>query len=64
MNGQPTVENGLFKAGSLWALIGITSWADAANAMTALAAFIGALYSCVLLGEWIYKKVQAWKAPA
>lgn len=35
---------------SAWALIGITSWAD-------FAAFLGAIYTAVLLGEWAFKKV-------
>lgn len=32
--------------------IGVTSWGDAA----ALAAF---LYSCILIGEWAWKKLRA-----
>jgi hypothetical protein len=35
---------------SLWAVIGITSWTEAA-------AFAGFLYSMLLIGEWLWKKV-------
>lgn len=38
------------KVVSLWALIGVTSWADAA-------AFAGFAYSMILIGEWLWKKV-------
>jgi hypothetical protein len=37
------------KVVSLWAVIGITSWTQAA-------AFAGFVYSCLLIGEWIWKK--------
>lgn len=39
----------VLKVGTVWALIGITSWAEAA-------AFLGALYSALLIGEWLWKK--------
>jgi len=38
------------KVVSLWAFIGVTSWADAA----AFAAFV---YSMILIGEWLWKKI-------
>lgn len=38
------------KVVSLWALIGITSWAEAA-------AFAGFVYSLLLIGEWVWKKL-------
>ena len=38
------------KVVSLWTLIGVTSWADAA----AFAAFV---YSMILIGEWFWKKL-------
>jgi hypothetical protein len=38
------------KLGSVWAAVGITSWAD-------LAAVLAALYSAMLIGEFIWKKV-------
>ena len=33
----------------MWAAIGITTWSEAA-------AFVGFLYSLVLLGEWCWKR--------
>lgn len=38
------------KVVSLWALIGVTSWADAA-------AFAGFAYSMLLIAEWLWKKL-------
>ena len=35
---------------SLWAVIGITSWTEAA-------AFAGFVYSILLIGEWLWKRV-------
>ena len=35
---------------SLWAVIGITSWTEAA-------AFAGFIYSMLLIGEWVWKKI-------
>jgi len=35
---------------SLWAVIGVTSWTEAA-------AFAGFVYSLILIGEWLWKKV-------
>lgn len=35
---------------SLWAVIGITTWTEAA-------AFAGFVYSLLLIGEWVWKKV-------
>jgi len=40
------------KAVSLWAAIGVTSWAEAAS----FAAFV---YSMILIGEWAWKKFKA-----
>lgn len=37
------------KLGSVWAAVGITSWAD-------FAAFLAALYSALLIGEFLWKK--------
>lgn len=45
------IQNQFFKVGSLWALIGITSWTEAA-------AFLGALYSAILIAEWVWKKIK------
>lgn len=44
------IEQPFAKFISLWALIGITSWTD-------FAAFLGAVYSALLIGEWAWKKV-------
>ena len=38
------------KVVSLWALIGVTTWTEAA-------AFAGFVYSLILIGEWLWKKV-------
>lgn len=35
---------------SVWAAIGITSWAE-------FASFVAGMYSLALLGEWIWKKI-------
>lgn len=35
---------------SLWALIGVTSWTEAA-------AFAGFIYSMLLISEWLWKKL-------
>lgn len=35
---------------SLWALIGVTSWTEAA-------AFAGFVYSMLLISEWLWKKL-------
>ena len=40
----------LAKVGSVWAAVGITSWADAASA-------IAFLYTAMLAGDWIWKKI-------
>lgn len=45
-----TVANPEIKIASAWALVGITSWAD-------FAAFVAAIYTLILLGEWFWKKV-------
>jgi hypothetical protein len=46
---QHEIQNQAFKVGSAWALIGITSWAE-------LGAFLGAIYSALLICEWLWKK--------
>lgn len=50
MDDHTKIDAAGVKIVSAWALIGITSWAD-------FAAFLGAIYTAVLLGEWIWKKV-------
>jgi hypothetical protein len=49
-----TVAAPIAKVVSAWALFGITSWSDAAAA----AAF---LYTMMLIGEWCWKKFNAWR---
>jgi len=44
------IQSPVAKVLSLWAVIGITSWADAA----AFAAFV---YSLILISEWVWKKL-------
>ena len=50
MSMDNEIEGKLVKAGTVWAAIGITSWAD-------FASFLAALYSLLLLGEWMWKKL-------
>ena len=45
-----TISHPVAKAVSLWALVGISSW-------TELAAFLGCIYSTLLIAEWVWKKV-------
>lgn len=40
----------LAKVLSVWAAIGITSWAE-------FASFVAGMYSVALLGEWVWKKI-------
>ena len=44
------VAHPVIKVASVWALVGITSWAD-------LAAALAAFYSLLLIVEWLWKKV-------
>ena len=43
-----TVEAPMFKLVTVWAAVGITSWAD-------VAAFLASLYSFLLIAEWCWK---------
>lgn len=49
MDKSTTVAAPLFKAVSVWAAIGITSWSDVASA----AAFV---YTLILIADWCWKK--------
>ena len=52
MNLTPEQKEGLLsgaKLGSVWAAVGFTTWAD-------VAAFLAALYSALLVGEFLWKK--------
>ena len=44
------VAHPVAKVASVWALVGITSWAD-------LAAALAAFYSLLLIAEWFWKKL-------
>lgn len=67
MNLTPEQREGVVagtKLTSVWAAVGITSWADAA-------AFLAALYSVLLIAEFMWKKFgrpfaewRGWVAPA
>jgi hypothetical protein len=46
-----TVSAPLAKVGTAWAAVGITSWSEAAG-------FLAALYTLILIGEWVYKKIK------
>jgi hypothetical protein len=49
------------KFGSAWLAVGIANWADLAAAMQALAGAAAFIYSCILIGEWAWKKgVRDW----
>lgn len=47
MNDDSVTVVGI-KLATVWGAVGITSWSD-------LAAFLAALYSALLLGEWVWK---------
>ena len=50
---SPNVEAPVVKVGSAWAAVlagyGITTWGD-------VAALLAALYTALLMGEWVWKK--------
>jgi len=53
VNLSPEQKDGLLagtKLGTAWAAVGITSWAD-------FAAVLAAIYSALLIGEFLWKKV-------
>jgi hypothetical protein len=60
---QDDINMPVAKVVSLWTLIGITSWTEAA-------AFAGFMYSLLLIGEWLWKRIfrklaerQGWVKP-
>lgn len=53
---NPAVRWAVLKVASMWTLIGVSSWQEAAS-------FIAFIYSACLLGEWAYKKYRAWRSP-
>lgn len=50
MSAQQEATVSGIKLASVWAMVGITSWADAA-------AMLAAIYSALLIGEFAWKKV-------
>jgi hypothetical protein len=50
MNEHSDIAAPMLKVATVWAAIGITSWSD-------MAAFLAAVYSLLLLIEWLWKKV-------
>ena len=53
MNDDHTVALPLVKIATAWgAAFGMKSWGD-------LASFCAAIYTLLLIGEWIYKKIKA-----
>lgn len=50
MNDQNGVVAPIAKAASVWAMVGITSWSDAAS-------FLAFCYTLVLIGEWLWKRI-------
>jgi flavodoxin len=47
VDGQDKMD--ALKIASAWAAVGVTSWSD-------FAALVASLYTCVLIGEWFWKK--------
>lgn len=47
---QSVVTAPVVKVISAWAAVGFTSWTD-------VAAFLAAVYSLILIGEWLWKKL-------
>ena len=50
MNDDP-IHWAIAKLISVWMLIGITSWTQAAS-------FVAFLYTSILIGEWCWKKIK------
>lgn len=50
MAQDSTVSHPVAKAVSMWVLFGFSSWTD-------FAAFLGCIYSALLISEWVWKKV-------
>lgn len=50
MNQHDTIDSPVLKVLSMWAAIGITSWAE-------FASFMAAMYTMFLMGEWLWKKI-------
>lgn len=50
MNDQVSISGWQAKVISVWAMIGVTSWTEAA-------AFIGFCYTACLMSEWLWKNI-------
>ena len=46
---ETEVQSKLFKIGTAWGAVGVTSWAEAAS-------FLACIYTAILLCEWLWKK--------
>ena len=59
---QTEISAPMTKAVSMWAMIaagiGVNTWAEAASFASFCAAAMGALYSTLLVCEWIWKKLR------
>ena len=54
MSDDNTVALPLVKIGTAWAAaFGLKSWGDVAS-------FCAAVYTILLIGEWLWKKVKPW----
>lgn len=49
-NTTETIASPVAKVVTVWAAVGITTWADVAS-------FLAACYSMLLISEWLYKRV-------
>ncbi len=47
---ETEIQGKIFKVGTVWGAIGVTSWAEAAS-------FMAFIYSMALFGEWLWKKL-------
>ena len=57
-----TVDYAAVKLGTIWALFSVSSWAEAASMAQLLAGLAGFIYSCILIYEWIKKRLARGKA--
>jgi hypothetical protein len=50
MQDRSEIAAAVAKVATVWAAVGITSWADAAS-------FLAAIYTAMLICEWLWKRV-------
>lgn len=55
MSEEQTVATPVLKIATAWAAAGVTSWADFASALAAV-------YTLLLITEWVWKKVANYRA--